>query len=410
MNTERGTDLSQRKLTYRTATEGEYPDELVLELVREIKPKYMENPGQNGAIYVLNKINAEKIIKIIGMRPARTDDKGKGGLSLTNMLDAGHAANVLKFHSEQAVAIMKHNIVSGFAKPIDGSIVSTADVFRVARDADILSNFGGTAAINGMLDMETARAMYELKGTSPFFVDVIVAQDFDKGVIDFIQEQSKNVRIVQFDGLRDLPKFEGDDTHGLVSFKEVPFGRIAVQDIYLTKIRGTDDLIYDAMIIDKDGNKHVVERDPTQREANNLLTALYLNIAGARSNGITVVNHFNGIARSVAMGSGKVARSKAVLDAIMHGMQDAMRAEGISFDPLMGIAGYEKLSRNPFKGSSLSSDAFLPFRDSVDLANRVGIKTIGHPYGSERDAESIDAVNEYSMSMPATDRRCFGHW
>jgi phosphoribosylaminoimidazolecarboxamide formyltransferase/IMP cyclohydrolase len=131
-----------------------------------------------------------------------------------------------------------------------------------------------------------------------------------------------------------------------------------------------------------------------------------LNIAGARSNGIVIVN--DGV--TVAMGSGQVERVGAVEQAIIKGMQKAMDREGIKYDTLMGISGYEKLSRNPFKGASLASDAFLPDRDSIDRMARVGITSVVHPFGSMYDSPVIDAANEYKMAMPATLERCFGHF
>ena len=45
------------------------------------------------------------------------------------------------------------------------------------------------------------------------------------------------------------------------------------------------------------------------------------------------------------------------------------------------------------KDSVMASDAFFPFRDSVDLAARAGIAAIVQPGGSLRDKESIEAAN-----------------
>jgi phosphoribosylaminoimidazolecarboxamide formyltransferase/IMP cyclohydrolase len=82
----------------------------------------------------------------------------------------------------------------------------------------------------------------------------------------------------------------------------------------------------------------------------------------------------------------------------------------MKYDPLMGIAGCENLKDNPFKGAAVSSDAFFPFRDCIDLLAGVGVRAVVQPYGSIRDCEVIDAANEYTMAMPATLERCFGHF
>ena len=61
------------------------------------------------------------------------------------------------------------------------------------------------------------------------------------------------------------------------------------------------------------------------------------------------------------------------------------------------------------KGSVLASDAFFPFRDSVDEAAKAGITAIIQPGGSVRDAEVIDAANELGIAMIFTGLRHFKH-
>ena len=61
------------------------------------------------------------------------------------------------------------------------------------------------------------------------------------------------------------------------------------------------------------------------------------------------------------------------------------------------------------KGSVLASDAFFPFRDSVDEAATAGVTAIIQPGGSVRDAEVIDAANEFGIAMIFTGLRHFKH-
>lgn len=60
-------------------------------------------------------------------------------------------------------------------------------------------------------------------------------------------------------------------------------------------------------------------------------------------------------------------------------------------------------------GVSLSSDAFFPFRDSIDHASKVGVSFVAQPGGSVQDAQVIEACNEYGMSMVFTGVRLFHH-
>jgi len=61
------------------------------------------------------------------------------------------------------------------------------------------------------------------------------------------------------------------------------------------------------------------------------------------------------------------------------------------------------------KDISLSSDAFFPFRDNIDLASRYGVKYIVQPEGSIREPEVIEAADEYNMVMALSHLRLFHH-
>ena len=57
----------------------------------------------------------------------------------------------------------------------------------------------------------------------------------------------------------------------------------------------------------------------------------------------------------------------------------------------------------PIKGSAMGrSDAFFPFRDSIDEAAKAGVIAIIQPGGSVRDKEVIAAADEHDMSMVFT--------
>jgi phosphoribosylaminoimidazolecarboxamide formyltransferase/IMP cyclohydrolase len=60
-------------------------------------------------------------------------------------------------------------------------------------------------------------------------------------------------------------------------------------------------------------------------------------------------------------------------------------------------------------GVCLASDAFFPFRDSVDEAAQAGIRAIVQPGGSKRDEEVITAANNLGVAMVFTGRRHFRH-
>jgi phosphoribosylaminoimidazolecarboxamide formyltransferase/IMP cyclohydrolase len=60
-------------------------------------------------------------------------------------------------------------------------------------------------------------------------------------------------------------------------------------------------------------------------------------------------------------------------------------------------------------GVSLSSDAFFPFRDSIDRAAQSGVKYVLQPGGSDRDDVVIQACDEHGMVMAMSGLRLFHH-
>ncbi len=99
-----------------------------------------------------------------------------------------------------------------------------------------------------------------------------------------------------------------------------------------------------------------------------------------KSNGILIAKNN----QTLGIGAGQVSRIDAVDMAIQkagHDLNDAL----------------------------LASDAFFPFRDSIDRIAKSGIRAIIQPGGSVRDDEVIAACNEHGIAMAFTEKRCFRH-
>jgi len=60
-------------------------------------------------------------------------------------------------------------------------------------------------------------------------------------------------------------------------------------------------------------------------------------------------------------------------------------------------------------GVSISSDAFFPFRDSIDHASKLGVSFVAQPGGSVQDKQVTEACDEYGMAMCLTGTRLFHH-
>ena len=60
-------------------------------------------------------------------------------------------------------------------------------------------------------------------------------------------------------------------------------------------------------------------------------------------------------------------------------------------------------------GVALASDAFFPFRDSLDHAAKYGVQFVAQPGGSVQDAEVTKAAEAYGMTMAHNKLRLFHH-
>ena len=68
-----------------------------------------------------------------------------------------------------------------------------------------------------------------------------------------------------------------------------------------------------------------------------------------------------------------------------------------------------KKFQNLHDNTVAASDAFFPFSDNVQLAHKIGVKSLIQPGGSIRDDEVIDLANKLKISMIFTGTRHFKH-
>ena len=89
----------------------------------------------------------------------------------------------------------------------------------------------------------------------------------------------------------------------------------------------------------------------------------------------------------LASGTGQTSRVDALRQAI-H------KAQSFNFD---------------LKGAVMASDAFFPFPDCVEIADKAGITAVIQPGGSIKDELSIDYCNSNGLAMVFTGNRHFKH-
>ena len=376
---------------YFSRAESAFPDEVEILGTTYVKVedlRYGTNPHQ-GASFYRPKDSAG--MPFGHMEQLKT---GKSGLSETNYGDLSHGANIVKYFDRPACAVMKHMNPSGAAvadsgwRMADGpgyqlSAIShqSRSVYIRARDADPVAAFGSTVVFNTTLDADTAREIM----TS--VVEVVAAPEFDPEALQVLSDhetykKNKDNRVIRLPNLMSLPKWVGDPAAPTI--KVLADGSVVVAEPLLTKIKSTADLVLASTDSPKHG-KLAIEKAPTKEQLDDLLFSWYVNLS-VRSNGVVIAK--NGV--TVAIGTGQQDRVAAVRQAIAKAREK--------------FRGEETL-----EGSVLSSDGYIPFRDSVDACADAGIAAIAQPGGSLRDWESIEACNEHGISMVFTGERCFSH-
>ena len=128
--------------------------------------------------------------------------------------------------------------------------------------------------------------------------------------------------------------------------------------------------------------KVVSKRVPDTDELRDLLFAWHVAMF-VKSNAIVYARD----SRTIGIGAGQMSR-------VISARIAAIKAEEA------GLA---------VRGCVMASDAFFPFRDSIDAAAAAGIRAVIQPGGSMRDKEVIAAADENDMAMVFTGVRHFRH-
>ncbi|PPK60141.1 phosphoribosylaminoimidazolecarboxamide formyltransferase/IMP cyclohydrolase [Malaciobacter marinus] len=276
----------------------------------------------------------------------------KGEASFNNMGDISGAAKIASaFGDENAVCIVKHGNPCGFA--IKDTLLES---YTQALKCDPISAFGGVVAVNGIVDLDLAVKMNEI------FLEVVFAADFTP---EAEQELNKKKRIKLFkQGTKKL-ELSNDD----FNFKIVDGGFV-----YQDADKVEDNEVKNSELKSK--------REATQQEIKDMKIA-YKVASLTKSNCVVYVKN----SAMVAVGMGMTSRVDAAKAALR-------KAEDLGLD---------------VSGSVLASEAFFPFRDSIDAAQEAGVKCVIEPGGSIRDDEIIQAADEFGMALYFSGKRHFLH-
>lgn len=284
----------------------------------------------------------------------RTDGKGTlvsgkqlhgKKLSFNNINDSNGAIKMVKEYDKPAIVAVKHSNPCGIGLGED-----LLEAYIKAYECDDQSIFGGIIAANREIDENVAKEM------SKIFLEVVMAPSFSKEAIEILTKK-KNIRLIEIEDMLKTDFVEKD-------LKKV-LGGLLVQD--------RDDLLFLQDL------EYITDTKPTEEQMKDLLfawkAAKYIN-----SNGVVIAKN----EATIGIGLGEVNRFWAVEKAI------------------------ERAGEN-VEGSVLASDGFFPFKDSMEIMAKAGIKAVIQPGGSIRDEEVIEEANRQGIAMVFTKTRHFKH-
>jgi phosphoribosylaminoimidazolecarboxamide formyltransferase/IMP cyclohydrolase len=281
---------------------------------------------------------------------------------------AGHGEGILQARQHQGKQLSYNNITDAdaalacvqeftepacvivkHANPCGAAVARTIEeAYTNAFNADSQAAFGGIIALNRPCNKALAEAI------SKVFIEVVIAPDYSAEALAIFATKP-NLRVLEL-------------TLASGAKQELKFvtGGVLIQD-------------KDAAIITHNELTVVTSRQPDAAQLDAMLFAWRV-LKHIKSNAILIAN----AAHTLGVGAGQVARIDAVNIALT-------KAAGKT------------------QGAVLASDAFFPFRDSIDSLANTGIRAVIQPGGSVKDADVIAACNDLGIAMVFTGKRCFKH-
>jgi phosphoribosylaminoimidazolecarboxamide formyltransferase/IMP cyclohydrolase len=269
-------------------------------------------------------------------------------LSYNNLLDVDAAVNLMgEFKNDNPTfAILKHNNACGLAQR-----ATVLEAYKDALAGDPVSAFGGVLISNTAIDLATAEEIHQL------FCEVVIAPSYHEDALELLKGKKNRIILI-----------EKEVEHPSTTVRTCLNG-VLVQDKNLK----TDT---------QENLKEVTDAKPTSDQIEDLLFASKIS-KHTKSNTIVLVKG----KQLCASGTGQTSR----VDALRQSIE---KAQSFKFD---------------LNGAVMASDAFFPFPDCVEIADKAGITSVIQPGGSIKDQLSIDYCNKNNISMVMTGTRHFKH-
>jgi phosphoribosylaminoimidazolecarboxamide formyltransferase/IMP cyclohydrolase len=324
-----------------------------------VELRYGENPHQSAVFYKSKDFSEPCMGTALQLH-------GKE-LSYNNIVDGDAALEAVKELADvPAAAVIKHTNPCGYAtgKTLD-------EALSAAWSGDPISAYGSVIAVSQPVDIATAKVL------AGRFVEILIAPDFSSDALTYLKEKSSQLRILKVGVLN------GKKQERFV-YKHV-VGAMLKQDRDVVECEKWD----------------TVTKAQFPESKAPLAKFAWKACKHTKSNAIVLAQEYGlGVYRVVGMGAGQPNRvdslRKLSITKARENFAAEQKTEGGDF-------------KKEFSELVLASDAFFPFPDNIEEANKAGIRYIVEPGGSKHDDEVIAACNKYGIAMVFTGTRHFRH-
>jgi phosphoribosylaminoimidazolecarboxamide formyltransferase/IMP cyclohydrolase len=384
--------------------------------------RYGTNPQQSPA-RVFTKSGADLPITVLGGSP--------GYINLLDAMNAWQLVRELKQATGlPAAASFKHVSPSGAAVAVpltdllkkiyfvaDLELSPLAEAYARARGVDRMSSFGDFIALSDIVDVSTAKVITRevsdgiiAPGYEPAALEILKAKKGGKYAVVQIDPayepettETREVFGVTFEQGRHARAVSPADFANLVTQnKELPAAAIRDLTVAWITLKYTQS---NSVCFVKDGQTIGVGAGQQSR-------VHCVRLAGVKADLWYLRQHPAVLNLPFVPGVRRPDRDNAIDQFLQPGVTAAEKANWAnvftSLPPQL-TADERRAWLDTLKDVTLGSDAFFPFRDSLDRAAQTGVRYVFEPGGSTRDEDVIRAANEYGMTMAFTGVRLFHH-
>src|SRR5512147_1355153 len=390
--------------------------------MKELSLRYGTNPNQSPARVYMHD-GSGLPITVLGGSP--------GYINLLDALNAWQLVRELKQTiGLPAATSFKHVSPSGVAVAVplsdilkeiyfvdDMELSPLATAYARARGVDRMSSFGDFIALSDTVDVPTARLIAREVS------DGMIAPGYEPAALEILKNKKQGkYAIVQIDPTYEPPASETRDVFG-VTFEQRHHDRLVTPADFTNIVTTCRDLPPEAIrdltlawitlkYTQSNSVCFVADGQTVGVGAGQQSRVHCVRLAGQKADLWSLRQHPAVLALPFKAGVKRPDRDNVIDQFLRDDVTPNEKAGwGDLFDQLpRQLTSDEKREwLSKLDSVSVGSDAFFPFRDSIDRAAASGARYIVEPGGSVRDDTVIQAANEYGMTMIFSGVRLFHH-